>query len=241
MGSDVLPTRCVEFCGNSRPMKRAPILGAALLLPLFWMAEAKAAEPPPADDSGPEKTPPPVPYQPDGVGGHFLLGVTGNFAVPFGHLAEEVSYRDRAGDGWGGLVDVGFGLDRYVVLGAYGEALWLGDSTACMTCSATSFGAGGFVRYHFAQGLRIDPWISYGIGFRQLSTESVARDHDYSGLEWFRLQLGATWSILPQLGLGPVMQFTGATMLATPDGQEIGGSSWTFQLGIRMSLDLPGR
>ncbi len=241
MCSDVLPTRCVEICGNSRPMKRAPLLGAVLLLPLFWIGGAHAAEPSPTDDDGSTEATQPIAYERDSVGGHFQLGATGNLVVPFGHVAKGVSHRQRAGDGWGGLVDVGFGVNRNVALGAYGEALWLGDSDACTTCSATSYAAGAFVRYHFVQGLRFDPWISYGLGFRQLGSQSDADDQSYTGLEWFRLQIGATWSVLPQLGLGPVMQFTGATMLATPSGEDIGGSSWTFQLGLRMSLDLPGR
>ena len=216
-------------------------MGAALLLPLFWMAEAQAAEPPPTVEDDSEKAPPAIPYERDSVGGHFILGASGNFAVPFGHVADGVSHRQRAGDGWGGLVDVGFGVNRNVAVGAYGEALWLGDSSACPTCSATSFAAGAFARYHFVQGLRFDPWVSYGIGFRQLGSQSDSSDDSYAGLEWLRLQMGATWSIIPQLGLGPVLQFTGATMLATPSGESVGGSSWTFQLGLRMSLDLPGR
>jgi hypothetical protein len=90
----------------------------------------KAADLPPDNASEEVETPEVIPYKRDSVGGHFQLGARGSFAVPFGHVAEEVSHRQRAGDGWGALLDIGFGVNRNIMLGGYGEALWLSDSGA---------------------------------------------------------------------------------------------------------------
>lgn len=217
-------------------MKRAALLGALSAVTILWSAQALAADPA-AEDEPPEL----IPYARDTVGGHLRLGVSGAFVAPFGHLAQGVTTDSRAGTGWGGVVDLAYGVDRQVMLGVYGEGQWLGDTIPCSGCSATSFGGGAFVRYHFVQGLRFDPWISYGLGYRQLSSDQGDVTLSYSGIEWARLQMGATWSILPQLGFSPLIELGGGTMTNVPEGETVGGSSWRFQVGLQFELDLPGR
>lgn len=217
-------------------MKRAALLGALSAVTILWSAQALATDSA-ADDEPPKL----IPYATDSVGGHLTLGVSGAFVAPFGHVAKDVTSDSRMGNGWGGVIDLGYGVDRQVVLGVYGEGAWMGDSDKCYQCSATSYGAGAFVRYHFVQGLRFDPWISYGLGYRQLSSEQSDLTLNYSGIEWARLQMGATWSILPQLGFSPLLELGGGTMTNVPDGEKVGGSTWRFQVGFQLSLDLPGR
>lgn len=202
-----------------------------------------------ADDLPPESTaretdseaPQLVPFRQDYVGGHFQVGGTGVLLAPFGNVAEDVGHLSRGGPGGGAQIDLGFGVDRFVFLGAYGEVQWLGASDSCSSCSATTIGAGLFARYHLVQGMRFDPWVSYGLGYRGLSSESDDGSTSYVGLEWLRLQLGATWYATSQLGLGPVLQLGAGTMISRPDGESPGGTHFRAQLGLRIALDIPGR
>jgi hypothetical protein len=182
-----------------------------------------------------------VPFRQDYVGGHFQIGATGVLLTPFGNVAKDVGHLSRGGPGGGAQVDLGFGVDRHVFLGAYGEMQWLGKSDSCSLCSANTIGAGLFARYHLVQGMRFDPWVSYGLGYRGLSSDDGETSKSYVGLEWMRLQLGATWYATAQLGLGPVLQLGAGTMIGRPDEEAAGGIHFRAQLGLRLALDLPGR
>jgi len=235
--------------------------GAALIVPLLLSISAAtpAAEPPrpqsdttPTEDDsalppGTEKTEEDeedvklVPYRRDTVGGHFQIGLTGAYALPFGSVSDGVRQKERSGGGFGGHLDVGYGLDRQVILGAYFEQQFYGDSSTCVGCSATSTGVGALVRYHIAQGLQVDPWISYGVGFRSLSSDVGGSTLNYQGLEWLRIGLGAEWYLHPNFGLGPIMQFGAGTMFARPDTESRGGSNWRVQFGFRAVFDTGGK
>lgn len=188
-----------------------------------------------------EPSPPKVPLQKDKVGGHFQIGVGGTMVQPFGNVAEDVGSRYRGGMGGGPQIDLGFGLDRFVFVGTYGEMQWLSEASVCAECSGMTWGAGLFVRYHLVQGSRLDPWLSYGVGYRALAAESQGQSLSYAGVEWMRLQFGATWFKTPNLGLGPIIQLGAGTMTTRPATESPGGASFRFQVGLRVALDLPGR
>jgi hypothetical protein len=197
----------------------------------------------PLTSSAEEEAPPPqiVPEARDGLGGRLHVNVSGGFAAPFGHIAQSVKATARSGNGWMLGGDLGYGVNRQVVIGAYAEYLGLGASTPCRSCSASSLGAGAFAQYHFVQGLRFDPYVSYGLGLRTLSSEDQQESYDYLGLEWFRFGMGANWYILPQLAAGPFLQFGGGTMLKLPADENIKGSYWRFITGIKIHFQMPGR
>ncbi len=78
--------------------------------------------------------------------------------APFGELPDHNNNAANLGAGLGVAGDLGFGLSRSVVIGAWGTFASYGSN-------GTSFGVGPFVRYHLVQGVRFDPWIFLGAGF----------------------------------------------------------------------------
>src|SRR6186713_2690201 len=100
----------------------------------------------------------PVPLEQDLLGRHFQVGVSAAYALPFGRSSNEFARREISGNGGVFGADLNYGLDRFVLLGAYGEYGLFGSSDRCGgDCSAWSWGAGLQLSYHAAQGLRIDP------------------------------------------------------------------------------------
>lgn len=182
-----------------------------------------------------------VPQLRDTLGGHLLIDLRGSFVTPFGRLSEDEHHSERTGNGWGAGLGVLVGLDRFVSLGAYGELEGYGQTNACDLCSSTGFGAGAQVQYHIAQGLRLDPWLSYGAGIRGLKAHVDGDELDYLGFEWLRMTVGANWFALPWLGIGPFAHFGAATMIRTPEEEPPGGVSWRFQVGLNLALDFPGK
>lgn len=183
----------------------------------------------------------PVPTMTDTLGGHLLIDLRGSFVAPFGRLSEDEHHSERTGNGWGAGLGVGWGLDRFVSLGAYGEIEGYGATNACDDCRSLGFGAGAQVQYHLAQGLRLDPWLSYGAGIRGLQAHVDGDELNYLGVEWLRMTVGANWFALPNLGLGSFAQFGAATMTRTPEGEPPGGTSWRFMIGLNVTLDFPGK
>lgn len=199
------------------------------------------------------KTHAPEVFAPDAHTGHFSAAARAGLSVPFGEAAPGVDYHAFGNSGLGLGADLGFGIARDVVIGAWGDYILSPGSNTCVDCQSTTFGVGAFVRYHLTAGLRIDPWMSYGIGFRSASVESSSRPEDptlsfmrpgdsygYAGLEWLRASFGMDWYPTPVFGFGPFAEFGAATFFNTPDGQEGGGVNWRFQTGVRVIIDLPG-
>ncbi len=213
-----------------------PLLASALVLALASTARAEETEGPKSTDD-----PPQVPFETDLVGGHLQMGVNAGYAFPFGRLSDEASHLDRAGRGGVFGVDVNYGLDRFVFVGVYGQYGLFGDSSNCDGCSATEWGVGLQTTYHVVQGLKIDPWISYGVGFRQLSTKSDADSYSYGALEWMRLSVGTNWFATSTFFVSPYATFSAASTVVASDDETAGRVDMRFLFGIRLGLDLPGR
>jgi hypothetical protein len=161
--------------------------------------------------------------------------------APFGWVADGTRHLDVAGMGAGYGLDLAVGLSEEAMLGAYGDLLVLDHVAGCDDCAPRSYGAGLFVRYHLVQGLRFDPWASYGIGLIALDGTPPGGDGRYVGLEWMRLSFGGDWYGLRNLGLGPYLELGAGSFLEAPAGEEPGGIHFRFQMGMRIVLDIPGR
>ncbi len=206
--------------------------------PRIMAAPALPATAAPQESAAPVVTP----FAQDTLAGQFQLGVSGLFAVPFGEVSRGADFDALTSVGFGPGVDLGIGVGRHVVVGAYGDLNFFGAGSACTDCSSTSLGVGAFVRYHLVQGLRFDPWVSYGIGYRDLRTTSDKNGaSDYAGLEWMRLTFGGDWYANRQFGFGPLLSLSAASFLDAPASADVGGVNWRFQGGLRILLDLPGR
>lgn len=182
-----------------------------------------------------------VPFEQDVVGGHFQLAASAAYAIPLGSLSNDFIHIARAGHGgeFGG--DVSYGLGRFVTVGAYGAYSLAGASKKCDSCSASGWAAGLQFAYHIAQGLRIDPWVSYGLGYRRLSSQDDEGDYSYGGIDWLRLSIGTNWFATKNFGVSPYGLFTAGTTVVVPQGEKAGHTDMQFQFGLRLLLDLPGR
>ncbi len=195
----------------------------------------------PEDEDGPE--PPLIVPAPDQLSGHFSLSASALLPLPFSNLEANTPQKDRLGAGYGFGLDAAYGLTRTVAIGAWGQLLSFGDTTDCRTCKTSSTAFGAFVRYHLVQGMRFDPWMSAGLGYRITKiTASGIPDTTYSGIEWLRLQVGGDWYPIDNLGLGPIMELDmGRYGTRSPGSIGDQANHWQLIFGARVTLDLPGK
>jgi hypothetical protein len=218
------------------------------VLPLFASATAlaqpksppQASPTPPAgavtdDDEAPL---PLVPRAADTLGGHLVVGLGAAVDAPFGELRDGENAANLS-PGFGGALDLGFGISRSVVLGAWGTFSSYGSN-------GTSFGVGPFVRYHLVQGVRFDPWILAGAGYRSLSHEVSGQKRQFSGLELGHLLVGGDYYPLSNFAIGPFLGLDlgiyGKRPRNETNGAKVAPSvHFAFVSGLRLILDLPGK
>jgi hypothetical protein len=206
-----------------------------------------------------EPPPPLVPRAPDTLGGHFVLGGSALASAPFGELQNGYSAQDL-GAGFGGMLDLGIGLSRVISIGVWGEGLAYSSSSACRywphplsnpqnlsrdPCSALSFTVGPFVRYHLLQGMRLDPWILIGPGYRVLTQDTPAGPKTYAGVDYLHVAIGGDYYLTSGLGIGPWVALDGGVFAKRPNpflGPSV-KTSWhtEFVAGLRVVLDIPGK
>lgn len=235
-------------------MMRATSIGAGLfLLTSLALAESPSASPQSADaavdphapgvhvidDDEPQS--PLVPRAPDLLGRHILVGAAVGPTWSLGKLASGVAAARGLDTGLGLHADLGIGLSRSVALGVWGSFATYGDGDDCESCSGKAFAVGPFVRYHLSQGLRFDPWLLAGAGYRQVSFESGGVASKFSGLEWLRLELGADYYLFSGLGLGPYGALSLSSYCKRPEGAGDAGVNTELSAGLRFLFDLPGR
>jgi hypothetical protein len=250
-------------------MKHALAFGLRILcLPALALAQSPAQSgldltppPPPGvhvvDDTEPQ--PPLVPRAKDLLSGHVLLGASVGPAWSLGKLGSRVTTVRSLGTGLLLQGDLGFGLSRSMVLGVWGNFARYSDGDTCAhalnpspDCSAYSFSVGPFVRYHLSQGLRFDPWVLLGGGYRRVRFNRdgvdplifapyVTETQTYSGLNWLRLELGGDYYLWSGIGLGPFGALSLSSYTDRPDGAGDASVNTELSLGLRLLLDLPGR
>lgn len=173
----------------------------------------------------------------DTVGGHLAIAVDGGFSVPFGSLQSGAPQSDVLGPGWIFGAEATYGVSRTVMLGVQGsyaqepgKGTWTGDT-------GSSLAVGPVIRYHLVQGTRFDPWLSYGIGFRNTSIGS----HSFTGLDWAHLQIGGDWYATSALGFGPFLDLALGTFLGSSDPLGSKAVNAHFAVGLRLVFDTPGK
>ena len=210
----------------------------------------------PGDEQADEEPEPQiVPPARDALGGHVMASAGVSWVVPFGSLEAGTQQTDFVGSGPGFSLDVGIGVSRVLVLGLWGETMSLGSSDDCPDCSASSLAAGAFIRYHLVQGLRFDPWLSAGVGYRATTFDGTPQGTlKYAGFDLLRLQVGGDWYPASVLGIGPLFElgmgiYTSkeSSGLASDPPSLVDDSNgeaalhWRFVTGLRLTLDVPGR
>jgi hypothetical protein len=179
-----------------------------------------------------------VPLARDTLGGHIGVGVTPALIVPFGSFQSGSSQADVMGPGFGVLADVEFGVSRTVMLGLYGELGMPDGQGAWSGGNAQTLAVGPFVRYHLVQGVRFDPWVGFGAGFRH----TKRGDESYTGIDFARLQLGGDYYASKNIGFGPLVELALGTFVGA-DGATLGTKAVNAHLivGARFTFDGPGK
>ena len=111
---------------------------------------ATPGTPAPAEEASPvvvpaeNEQPPlePIPNAHDTLGGHFVLGAAVGPRWPFGDLSSTRNEQDYMGAALAVNLDLGYGLSRNVVIGAWGEFDNHYAPSGCKQCSAQSFAGG---------------------------------------------------------------------------------------------------
>jgi hypothetical protein len=168
-----------------------------------------------------------------------MVGAAASLFVPFGSFQEDLPQSRLLDPGLGLRLDVAYGVSRTVMLGLYGElALPDGSSTWAGDKKAQSIAVGPLVRYHLVQGVRFDPWIAFGAGYRRTS----GADQAYTGIDFARVQIGGDYYGFSHMGFGPLIELAVGTYVAA-DGTTMGAGSiyGNFTLGARFTFDGPGK
>ncbi|HTN83124.1 MAG TPA: hypothetical protein VL242_05550 [Sorangium sp.] len=235
----------------------APALGVAMAAASWVLSASQAlAQPAPqpvetatAADEEEEELGPEAgarrPAAPDERAGHLLLQARAGYSQPFGSLAVDQPVSDRVSGGLAFGGNIGIGLSRVTVLEASGSYALLSAAGGCSGCSGQSLDLGlGFV-YHLAQGLAVDPWISYGVGYRRAvltgsedsAAGQTAPDDVFHGLDVARIALGADFYPVSSFGLGVFAELDGGTYLSRPGDGSRAAAYGFFQFGLRLALD----
>jgi hypothetical protein len=233
-----------------------PALGFALtgfVCASLCASVARAQEPPPGpppDEIDPEAGIPRG-LAPDWRTGHFLLSGRFGLLAPTGNAAVvgtdveqvNIAVANLASTGmlFGGTL--GFGVSRHGVVEGTVDYGRLGAQLGCPACSGSQLAIGLGVSYHMAQGIALDPWVSYGLGIRfssfkvpNLTTNGIDTQN-YRGIDLARLALGADFYPTPFVGLGPFLEADIGTNVKFPFA-EYGGSVYAmFSLGVRLTFD----
>lgn len=187
----------------------------------------------------------------DKLTNHLLLHGDVGVAFPTGSVAAGVPFSNVASSGLTIGGGIGLGLSRYVALDLGATYAMLSSPSGCPSCSGTSFDVGLGFAYHLAQGLAIDPWISFGVGYRSATlarvdvnaaneTKTLA-DAAFQGLDLARIGLGGSFFPLPWAGIGPYVQLAVGTTIARPDPELTPAVYTVFHMGMRIEFDLMGR
>ncbi len=156
---------------------------------------------------------------------HFLVSIGAGYNIVFGYLDSQTLLQNRVSTGFGFLLDVGYGITRYVEVGLNANYATFGNATECPNCKAQSFDAIGALRYHLVQGVRFDPWLRTGLGLSAFQLHENQASQTYVGLHWFELSIGGDWYFSRNFGIGPLLCISLSSYFDHPGKRhDVGGS-----------------
>jgi opacity protein-like surface antigen len=242
------------------------IAGACASALLASPSLAQAADPnqqsfpPPAEDNGVEKPPPP-----NDRFGHLYIAPSFGVIGGVGAFGPNVPTGSLLGLGYQVGLNLGLGIGRHGVLHVLGDRSAFGAPGDCNIggCTGTSYTVGLGFSYHLTQALAFDPWASYAFAYRAtsvtLSQNATARvdgklcptgalcPENYAGLDVARIALGGDFYPKPWLGFGPFIEMdlgtnyhrpTSQPPIGLPPNVTDGPRTYAFfQVGVRVALD----
>lgn len=189
----------------------------------------------------PEPLPEPLTPALDTLAGHLTLAAGAGLTLPFGRLDSRLSQSRRVGPGLALQLSGTYGVSRMVALGIWGDMQRLSDGSGRDDSSGTGFGVGALAVYHLVQGVRFDPWLAAGLGYRTMTVTSDAPDAAYGGPELLHLAVGGDWYATSLFGLGPALELSAGTFTTRPEHASSAHAYWQARATLRFTLDLPGK
>lgn len=226
---------------------RAPSLVASVLGALLFTAPVLAwAETTDAElEEDPSLEGPAAAPAPDRVARAFRLGASLGVAVPAGYLGYERPFRQFASEGasFGGAAELG--ISRSFALAAFGAYEAYGAPSACPDCTATGLVGGLGLVYHLAQGIAVDPWVRYGVGYRSAAVSVPEQQAapllggpssgTFRSLDVVSLAIGADYYPLPTFGLGIFAGLDVGRSFSRPLPDSGAGTSTLWTFGMRVA------
>lgn len=164
--------------------------------------------------------------------GHWTLSVGGSVATPTAELVPSLPELGSLSIGGGGQLRLGWGLNRHLSLGVTGGYTYLRANPSCEPCQASVIDVGADLSYHVSQGFAMDPWISYGVGYRRIDLALSSEDRTFHGIDIARIALGGDYYPTPAIGVGPFLR---ADIGMRDDENTV--FYGVFQAGLRLSFD----
>jgi hypothetical protein len=199
---------------------------------------------------------------PDWRTGHIYLIPTFALAGPAGLVAANTPTTQVANLGYtyGGIIGVGVG--RYGSVQIFGDrSIFTSPETCNIGCGGSSYSFGAGVTYHLAQGIAVDPWGSFGMGYRYSLFNVIAPNattingtsyasgvlvpQAFKGFDVARIAFGGDFYPVPWFGLGPFVEVDAGANLQRPvplvalppNTLDTPRAYAFFQVGIRVAFD----
>jgi hypothetical protein len=191
-------------------------------------------------------------------GGAVEVGLRTGYALPLGD-ATGGNPGTSLGDVISGMVpiwiDAGYRLNSNLYIGAdfqYGITFINNDKTGCgasgANCSSNDLMFGVNLHYHLMPSQIIDPWLGAGIGYEILNLSQGNSGEHLNGFQFFNLQVGGDYKVMPNLAVGPFVTLSFAQFSscgATADGMSSPNCSVQQQalhewltIGVRGAYDI---
>jgi outer membrane protein W len=153
------------------------------------------------------------------------VGLRSGYAIPMGDAqggSPSVSLSDTISGVIPIWVDAGYRLNPNMMVGAffqYGIAIINskaeggGCGQSGVSCSGSDMMFGAQFHYHLMPDQTIDPWAGVGVGY-EIANASVSQNGtslgstSLSGFQFFNLQIGGDYKVMPNLGVGPFVMFS---------------------------------
>jgi hypothetical protein len=177
------------------------------------------------------------------------LAVAVGYTQGFGDVSGRMPAFDQLTDGGGSVeLQAGVRVMPNLTLGGYGSfsSYRHGDSVASGT---DVFGAtaGLMAAWHFRPDRSIDPWVSFGAGWRGMWLSNERADDTFlTGVDFARLQLGCDLRVTPTVAISSVTTVSMTTYLGqynhmNDEVDEIGDKEVSVNLfsGIMGRFDIP--
>lgn len=182
--------------------------------------------------------------------GGFTLGLRLGYGAPGGDVMKNAAMSDLASGQIPLQLDAMYRINPEIAVGGYFSYGFGGVSglskdqcdASGIDCSTSTLRLGLQGTYTFTMVQKFVPWVGLGTGYEALSIKASAggasATTDYTGWEYFNLQVGGDYKVSPLFAVGPYLQYA-MGQYANVEANSItekSTHSW-FNIGIRGKFD----